>query len=242
MTRRLWSALCLLVLGPACPLEGCAGTETGNPKPPQLELRLSAYSSDFGRVSVGKAGGGLEVEHAFVTLERIELLPCSGDAKGVELSVGELDLAQRPPRALLADSEETEFCAARVLFARGAGEAAPQLAGRSALVQGVRADGVSFEVASEQVLTVDLAASPPTTPFGSRRLLLGFDLAKWLNGVGVETATAENGAVSIDPTLEPDALAVFDAQTKSALALFDDADGNGQLASDNQPPAASAGP
>jgi hypothetical protein len=242
MTRRLCSALALLVLAFVCPLEGCAGTETGNPKPPQLELRLTAYSSDFGRVSVGKAGGGLEVEHAFVTLERVELLPCSGDASGVEISVGELDLAQRPPSVLLADSDETDFCAARVLLAHGAGEVAPELAGRSALLHGVRADGVSFQIASELELTVDLTASPPTTPFGSRRLLLGFDLAKWLNGVGVETAAAENGAVTIDSTLAPDALAVFDAQAASAVALFDDADGNGQRASDNQPPAASAGP
>lgn len=242
MTRRLWSALGLLMLGFACPLEGCVGTETGNPKPPQLELRLTAYSSDFGNVSVGKAGGGLRVDHAFVRLERVELLPCSGDARGVELSVGELDLAQRPPRLLLADSDETDFCGARVLLARGVGEVAPELGGRSALLQGVRADGVSFQLASELELTVDLTASPPTTPFGSRRLLLGFDLAKWLNGVGVETAAVEDGAVTIDPTLEPDALAIFDAQAESAVALFDDADGNGQLASDNQPPAASAGP
>lgn len=242
MTRRLWSALCLLVLGFACPLEGCVGTETGNPKPPKLELRLTAYSDDFGRVSVGREGGGLRVDHAFVTLERVELLPCSSSGKRVELSVGEVELTQRPPFLLLAESEETDFCAARVLLARGAGDLAPDLAGRSALVQGVRADGIPFQIASELELTVDLTSSPPTTPFGSRRLLLGFDLAEWLSGVGVETATPENGVVSIDATHGVDALAVFDAQAASAVALFDDADGNGQRASDNQQPAASAEP
>jgi hypothetical protein len=242
MIRRPWRAIGLLVLGLACPLEGCSGTETGNPKPPAIELRFTAYSADFNRVAVGVQGSGLRVDHAFVTLERVELLPCSGSGKSLELSVGELELTQRPPRVLLAESEETDFCAARVLLARGAGDLAPALAGRSALVEGVRADGLPFQIASELELTVDLTSSPPTSPFGSRRLLLGFNLAEWLNGVGVETAVAENGMVSIDSTHGPAALAIFDAQVKSAVALFDDADGNGQLAGDNQPPAASAGP
>ena len=242
MIRRPWRALCLLVVGLGCPLEGCSGTETGNPKPPAIELRLTAYSDDFSRVAVGLDGSALRVDRAFVMLDRVELLPCSGNGKSLELSVGEVELTQRPTRLLLVESEETDFCAARVLLARGASDLAPELAGRSALVAGVRSDGVPFQIASELELTVDLTSGPPASPFGSRRLLLGFNLAKWLSGVGVETAVAENGTVSIDSTHGPDALAVFDAQTKSAVALFDDADGNGQLAGDNQPPAASAEP
>jgi len=242
MTRRPWRAICLLVLGLGCSLEGCAGTETGNPKPPAIELRFTAYSDDFSRVAVGLDGSALRVNHAFVMIDRVQLLPCSGSGKSLDFPVGELDLTQRPPHLLLAESEETEFCAARVLLAHGAGDLAPELAGRSALVEGVRADGLPFQIASELELTVDLTSNPATSPFGSRRLLLGFNLAQWLSGVGVETAVAENGLVSIDSTHGPDALAAFDARVKSAVALFDDADGNGQLAGDKQPPAASAGP
>jgi hypothetical protein len=242
MTRRPWLALCLLVLPFVCPLPGCSGTETGNPKPPAIELSVTAYSSEFGQVSVGRAGGKLRVDHAFVTLDRVELLTCSARGKSVTFDVGEVDLAKRPAHLFVAESDETDFCSARVVLSRGTGEVTSELAGRSTVLQGTREDGASFQVASELELTVNLASSSPSTPIGGRRLLLGFNLADWLDGVGVETATADNGTVSIDSTHAPEALATFDSQAKAAVALFDDADGNGQLASDNQTPAASSSP
>jgi len=241
MIRRAWRAICFLALGLGCPLEGCSGTETGNPKPIAIELRFTAYSDDFSQVSVGLQGGALRVDHAFVMLDSVQLLPCSGSGKPLELSVGALELTERPSRVLVAESQDVDFCAARVLLTRGPADIAPELAGRSAVVEGVRADGVPFQIASELELTVELTSGPPASPFQSR-LLLGFNLAKWLSGVDVETAAADNGMVTIDSTHGVDALAVFDAQLKSTVALFDDADGNGQLAGDNQPPAASAEP
>jgi hypothetical protein len=227
----------LLALGNL--LTGCEGTETGNPRPPPgIELRFSAYSNDFNRVAVGRHGDGLSLDRVFVALERFQLLPCSASGKSLDLSVGELQLTERPPPLLLAESEETDFCAASFRLAPGVGDQAAELSGRSAFVEGVRADGVPFQLASELDLTVDLA-SDTAAPFGSRRLLLAFNFATWLNGVGVETASIENGTVSIDSLHQPDLLGAFNARAGLAAALYDDTDGNGQLAGDNQPPAAS---
>jgi hypothetical protein len=232
MMRKIWRAGCALGLALGSLLTGCegTGTETGNPKPPGIELRFTAYSSEFGRVAIGRTGPGLSVEHAFVTLERLELLPCSPSGSSVDLAVGELELTERPQPLLVVESDETDFCRARVRLA-------PKSGARSAFIAGTRADGARFELESKVDVTVELA-SDAQTPFPSRRLLLAFNLAQWLDGVGVETADIDSGLVSIDATHQPDLLAKFDARAPLAPALYDDADGNGQLAGDNQAPAA----
>jgi hypothetical protein len=233
MMRLLWLALVIL-------LGGCTGTETGNPKPPALELRFTGFSNEFGRVSVGLAGGALEVDRAHLRLSKVVLLPCAASGKRVEVDVGAVELTERPPELVLVETEETQFCGAQVLLAPDASDTSSELAGgRSVLVSGRRAaDGVPFSIKSGLELSVELKNTATATPFPSRKLLLGFDLNHWLQGVGIETATPANGAITIDETHLPDSLTTFEAQAARAPAIYDDADGNGLLAGDNQAPAA----
>jgi len=228
-------ALLVLTLGAA---SGCGGTETGNPTLPASELRLAALSDDFGSVAVGTPGPGLTVNHAYVALERIELLPC-GAGNPLRFEATEVDLAQRPAVLLRVQGAASEYCSARVSLAPVSNAETPELEGGSVTTEGTRPDGVPFEIRSALSLEVELTTDPPETPFDARRLILGFNLVPWLADVDVAGAAVADGLATIDATHNATELATFEAQAPLAPALYDDADGNGLLAGDNQPPTAS---
>jgi len=215
--------------------EGCGGTETGNPTLPAVELRLAALSNDFGSVAINKPGPGIVLERAVVSLAQIRLVPCSASAAPVDFESVEVDLAQSPAAELRTAGTASEYCSARVTLAPGALD---ELAGETLRLSGTRPDGAEFELSSTLELAVDLHTDPPNTPFDARRMILGFNFATWLSGVDIAGATLENGLVTIDATHNADVLVSFEARAPLTPALYDDADGNGLLSGDNQPPAA----
>ena len=217
---------------------GCAGTETGNPTLPAVELRVTAFTSDFGAVAVAKPGANVTVNRAFASLSAIELYPCGAGLPPQRFASVDVELTQKPPRELDAPGTDERYCSARVAWAPSGETTVPELDGLSVLVEGSRADGTPFRIASTEPITVELVTSPPNTPFSATGLLLGFDFATWLAGVDLDRATVENAQITLDATHNTDALGVFESQGALAPALYDDADGNGMLAGDNQPPAA----
>jgi len=217
---------------------GCAGTETGNPTLPSVELRVSGFSNDFQSVTLGATGPGLTLDRVLVALERVELEPCTASRAPLRFDGLGADLMERPAPTNTATGTDSEYCAARVALAPAVGGDLPELEGRSVLVQGSRADGTPFEIASALRVEIDLSTMPPNTPFGTHGLLLAFNMATWFEGVGVDSAVAQGGAIAIDETHNPEVLAAFEARASLSPALYDDADGNGLLAGDNQPPTA----
>jgi hypothetical protein len=226
---------CSLALVASGLAAGCGGTETGNPTLPAVELRLAAFSNDFQSVAIGAPGPGITLERAVMALGQIRLVPCSPGAPPVNFGPVELDLTQKPAALLRAAGTDGEYCSAHVSLTHGAGD---ELAGRSVALRGTRADGAPFELSSTLELDVDLHTNPPDTPFGARRLILAFNFATWFAGVNVAGAMVEDGLVSIDATRNTAVLDAFDARAGLTPALYDDADGNGQLAGDDQPPTA----
>jgi hypothetical protein len=223
---------CALLLAAA---GGCGGTETGNPTLPAVELRLAALSNDFGSVAINKPGPGIVLERAVASLAQIRLVPCSASAPPVDFESIEVDLAQSPAVEVQTAGTASEYCSARVTLAPGVLEG---LAGQTLRLSGTRPDGAPFELSSALELAVDLHTDPPNTPFDAHRMILGFNFATWLSGVDIAGATLEDGLVTIDATHNADVLVEFEARAPLTPALYDDADGNGLLSGDNQPPAA----
>jgi hypothetical protein len=235
MPFRHFARACSLALVASGLAAGCGGTETGNPTLPAVELRLAAFSNDFPSVAIGTPGPGITLERAVMALGQIRLVPCSPDAPPVEFGPVELDITQRPAPLLRAAGTDSEYCSAHVSLTHGAGE---ELAGRSVLLRGTRPDAAPFDLSSTLELDVALHTNPPDTPFGARRLILAFNFATWFAGVDLAGATLEDGLVSVDATRNTDVLVAFDARAGLTPALYDDADGNGLLAGDDQPPTA----
>jgi hypothetical protein len=217
---------------------GCAGTETGNPTLPTVELRVTAFSNDFGAVAVAKPGPKISVTRAFAELREIQLIPCGAGLPPPEFAPVSVELTQAPAFELDATGTDEKYCGAHIALAPSAAGALPELDGLSVFLEGTRADGTPFQIASAEPVGVDLHTNPPGTPFSAEGLLLGFNLATWLAGVDLDGATVEGSKVTVDVSHNTDALVVFEAQAALAPALYDDADGNGMLAGDNQPPAA----
>ena len=219
---------------------GCAGTETGNPTLPAVELRITAFTSDFNSVAVARPGPNVTVDRAFAALSAIELFPCGAGLPARRFTGVGVELTQKPPLELAASGTDVHYCSARVAWAPIAEATLPELEGLSVFVEGKRADGTPFRIASVEPVAVELHTEPPNTPFSAEGLLLGFDFATWLGGVDLDGAQVENSSITLDGSHNTDALTVFETQGALAPALYDDADGNGMLAGDNQPP--SAGP
>ena len=216
---------------------GCSrGTETGNPPEAMLELGVTGFSDDYPSVAVGLAGPGLSIERAFVALRSVELRACSG-AGGVRFGDLSSDLVA-PAAVRSTTSDASEFCGAEVNVGSIEDPEHGELAGRSVYVQGKRGDGLPFELASSVETRVILDSDPPLTPFAATRLLLAFNLATWFAGADVAGAEATDGLVRIDAASNPLVLEAFELATPLAPALYDDADGDGQLEGDAQPPAA----
>ena len=103
------------------------------------------------------------------------------------------------------------------------------LADLTVLFRGTREDGVLFELRSTYARHLVLVTAPPDTAFDASRLFLAFDLGVWLDSAGIPDLTPVGGAIAVDASHEPAALAAFDAASAHAVALYFDANGDGQL-------------
>jgi hypothetical protein len=223
-------------------LAACGGTETGNPSmPAALEVSLSATTTDESAAAVRSADAALSVEAAWLSVRRLELEPCSSDAAAIGTDDYPLDLANDPPASAVFESSVSEYCGVRLEIAPAASGAPPELEGLAVHLFGTRSDGVPFEIASSQVLTVVVESTTAGTPFDARHLVLGLDLATWFAGADVHGATTNaDGIVFVDHATNPDVLTAFEANTALAVALYADPDHGGIVDDDELTPIAAS--
>ena len=213
---------------------GCSGTETGNPGS-QIELAISARTTDATRVSVGDQASALRVDSALISFHDIVVLSCSGEVTA-ELTNTVVDLTESGAMQFSLDASSGEACGIRFDVAPAAGDAG-LLGDYSVVLGGVRSDGAPFEVDSLLETTITLSS---TAGFDAERLILAFDLAVWLDPDEVHGAVLHEDVAQISDQANPELLAAIDARLELSAELFVDEDGDGQLDAGESDPVAQA--
>jgi hypothetical protein len=221
--------LCAVIASAAC-----TGTDTGNPYPQRLTV--SAHSSDTGAFAVRIPDGGGVVAEAWLSLDPLGLI-ADGDAAcdtGIAGGDGPIDLGVADHGAGDTTLDITltagDYCAMTLPFTLAAAPlpagAPAELDGASITLTGTTAAGTDFVIASDLTAEITLTG-PGALAFDEDLgpLFLGFDVAAWLAGVDIDGAGAD--PVLIDPAINADLLADFEANLAAGVELYRDLDGDG---------------
>ncbi len=111
-----------------------------------------------------------------------------------------------------------------------------ELAGRSVLVTGRRADGVAFAASTRSSIKLKLQAKRFTfeVPSGDSAHIVGFELSEIVAALSLDAL--KGPAIVIDETSEPERVKAFDRAVKGSAKLFRDGDGDGALADEERTP------
>lgn len=239
MTRATVSLSAVLALASIA----CVGTDVGNPQtdggipgvdaPPPVLLSL-----DFALHNQQ----AMPVRGAWLAVERIRLRSasaCEGEPR-VDLEgpiVVDL-LAAGPPASLSGLQVPAEgYCRFEVkwnAFSSGLPAGTPPaLVGATIAIEGDRDDGTPFLLRSarDDAMRLDAVNGAFTIGEATHALFVGLDVTRLFAGVDLDTATvAGDGTIYIDGDNNPDLLDIFDDNLRAAAELFDDDDGDGELA------------
>lgn len=214
----------------AASLFGCNATETGNPVAGQT-LALTARSSSDDVATGSTEDAALSVSSAWIVLgdmRFIQSADCdSGSASRVDVDGPiAIDLVKKPD-VLDLELAATRYCRVRVRLdkAKDVAGAPSVLDDHSIVLEGERADGVSFSVRSRRNFDLELRARGDGFSLGTGKeaMILAFDVATWLDGVDLESATPDsNGSIAVDDDSDRDRLDVFEDNVKQAMELFKD--------------------
>jgi hypothetical protein len=229
-------------------LVGCAGTETGNPSFDGT-MGYDAYSSALERVALrgepspSSDSAPVRVESAWLVLGNVSFLGADecdgkgelGHAKG--LGAGDHVGSQAPTTPF--ELSPAKLCGVRLpLETRSdvSGAAPPELAGHSILITGTR-DDLPFRIASAARPDVLLtAAKDVELDAAHSSVLIGFDVAAWLDGIDWSGVTMDDDeTLTIDSEHNAAQLTLFDTRIAAGIALFRDANGDGLLDADSEP-------
>ena len=240
----LWPAclslLVLLVIGSGG--LACTGTETGNPSF-EGELSYDAYSSEPARAALREGEQGAVIEQAWLVLGDVTFVdnnhcaePARAEGHADGLGAGDhapLDGART--RFWLAIGQ---YCGLRLPFERAGKRglpkgAPPELSGHSIVLAGrlPEREDMPFLIASKLERTVELlpASSFELGP-DDARLLLGFDLGAWLEGVELDAiAPDEDGRVLITADTQPDLIERFEDNVAAGVGVYFDPDATGMI-------------
>lgn len=222
-------------------LAGCGITETGNPEL-DAELTLRAVSSaptqvDVRPVEVGVTG----VESAWLSVERLEFTYGERCDEGREREYELDEPFVTDAASVVPDTQSlllfsSEYCRVRLRLRPAASSAGPaDLSGHSLLLTGTLADGTPYLVRSTEDFRLEVRSAIPV-PLDeiSRSMLISLDVAVWLDGIDLSTATREDDAsIRIEPGSNAALLAQIEARIEAAMELFDDDDGDGELDEDD---------
>jgi hypothetical protein len=135
-----------------------------------------------------------------------------------------------------------QYCGARLPFVHAAAalpKGAPDsLRDESIVLVGELPDGRDFELRSALETSVVLRATGAGFELDDARagLLIGFDVAKWLGEIDWSQLSAQaDESVLISAEHNSDSLRRFESALSQGVALFRDADRNGQLDADHTP-------
>jgi hypothetical protein len=210
---------------------GCAGTETGNPSF-MGELSYDAYSSDVARVALRSSGASEQsgltlVDAAWLVLGDVSFsASCEGPNNEAEVhatGIGEGDHAAEGRVVTALVLPEGGYCGASVPFARATEAFAgpSELAGHSILIDGVAPNGESFRLRSALQSTVTLTgAAPFAIDEAHDTVLIGFDLAVWLDAIAWDEAVVDGGMIEIDDAHNAALLAAFERAIARGTGLY----------------------
>ncbi|HEY3495475.1 MAG TPA: hypothetical protein VGK73_12350 [Polyangiaceae bacterium] len=167
------------------------------------------------------APNGFEVSEAWISLGRIDLVPC-GDEGTIGASDYRVDLLHHPPVPARFQTGVLEYC--RVHLAVQPALLTSETDALGALVHGTRSDGAEVRIDSRITTTIDVVGPR----FDMTQVVLGFDFATWLGNVDVDAAELdEDGRALIDAEHNADLLAAFEADLHLTPALYRDPDADG---------------
>jgi hypothetical protein len=181
---------------------------------------------------VGNGQAPVLVEHLWVSWDALRFYGCSN---GLQESVATgviVDLVAGA--AVEYRLPDERFCAITSTFVPAKHPlptGAPiELSGRSMLIQGRRADGARFTIASELTPILRLQSSADL-PLGSypTDFVLSFDVAAAFAGMNLQLATADESVVKLDNVTNETLLAELEEQMFEALTLHVDADSDARV-------------
>lgn len=225
-------------------LVGCSGwgngTETGNPKAtetgnPKVPARLApgGWSSAPAEVSVG-AGGAIEVHGAWLWVEAMTFTrgdACVGEVEEERPDLDEIVLDLIGGAALTIELPATEYCGLSVeIDAPGEAPpgAPPELDATALVIEGALQDGTPFRVLSDEGASWRLDGSYDLTR-KAHALALGVDVARWFEGIDLESLPLDDGVLVLDDESDTSALSAFEDNFDASPALFLDSNDNGAL-------------
>jgi hypothetical protein len=229
-------------------LGACTGTETGNPSF-QGSLGYDAYTSVPNVVALPSALRTGESGVTYVATTWLELgdvgfvseRDCMADAaSGSAPGLGAGDHAGGQAAPTVFELPAGSYCGATLPMLPSATpppNAPASLAGRSMLIKGTLGDGRPFELRSALSARVFMRASGAGFELDAQRagVLIGFDVATWLDSLDLEHAEAdETGVVLVDATHNSERLGSFERQVPAGITLFSDKDRDGLLDADPQ--------
>jgi hypothetical protein len=236
-SRRVFSVLALALVPVAC----SGGTETGNPSFAGA-LSYTGYSSKSD-VVVGDTGTAARVTvgRAFLSLGDVTL------SRGRDCAPGTLEQARVPALGVgdhaigahnftLFEATAGTYCSAQlplthVASAEQLGSAPPELEGHSILLAARLEDGTFVRILSAATPRLNLVPDRASFELGDGEpdLLMTFDFAAWLDDLDFEGATRVEGSIEVSERVNPELLAVFEANLPRGVALYRDRDGDGRL-------------
>jgi hypothetical protein len=105
------------------------------------------------------------------------------------------------------------------------------LENHSIVVLGARSDGTPFHLAADVRREVDVRSrdEPFSVRSDANALLLTFDVSVWFAGVDLDAAEVAGGEIAIDDSENGELLDAFEENVERAIALYRDANRNGDL-------------
>ncbi len=230
----------------ALALLGCSGTETGNPSVTG-QISQAAQASNPGVAAIGASQGGLGVTTAWMTFGALSLVDCAHGSTPQVILHGPAaeDLLSPAPRTFTPHGGP--FCELDAPLAHAqpplpAG-APLELAGATMVIGGKRGDGVPFVVVSHTAPALALTSVHGfAVDDGAHALIVVVDVSALFASVDLAGAVLDtSGTARVDSSDNLALLTAFDANVPQAVALYYDANHNGQL-DPGEPGPIAAGP
>lgn len=222
---------------------GCTGTESGSPSF-EGELTYDAYSSEPAVAALREGDKGAVVTGVWLVLGDVTFVDNNHCAEP-ETAPGHADALGADDHATAAAARTRfwlpigEYCGLRVPLLRADEDelpdsAPPELAEHSIVLLGElpEHDGAPFLIASTVERTFALEAEDSSFELGpdSARVLVGFDVAAWLDGVELDAQEPDDdGRVLVSEDAHPDLLERFEQNLADGVGAFLDPRGTGRF-------------
>lgn len=223
---------------------GCLGSESGSPSF-EGELAYDAYSSEPAVAALRAGEQGAVVTQVWLVLGDVTFVDNNhcGEPETAHGHADGLGAGDHAPKAAARTRfwlPIGEYCGLRLPLLRAADDdtlpagAPDELRGHSIMLAGElpEQDGTPFAITSKLERTLSLVADHSSFELGpdSARVLLGFDVAAWLDGIDLAAAPRDaDGRIAISEDSSPELLQRFEDNLAQGVDVFLDPDGKGSF-------------